>query len=97
MAEVPPNIFLKPACLGKALAKQGDGKLSAVELCYLRLVAMFGAENRYCKMPVYALAAAPSWHTRPGYLSAPGGTICSVTLSRLGTPCFTGHAGASLL
>lgn len=57
IAEVPPNIFLKLVCLGKDLAKQGDGVPGAAELCYLRFVAMFGTESRYC--------GSPAWQSAP--------------------------------
>lgn len=56
IAEVPPNIFLKLVCLGKDLAKQGDGVPGAAELCYLRFVAMFGTESRYCGSPAWQSA-----------------------------------------
>jgi len=69
IAEVPPNIFLKPTCSGQDLAKQEDSMLSAVELSYLRFAAMFGTESRYCKMPVDSLAAAQGL----SYASARGG------------------------
>lgn len=69
------------------------------ELCYLRFVAAFGTESRYCKMPVDSLAAAHGWHTGPSYASTPGGTnlLCDPfqawdTLPKRG---FAGHTGAS--
>lgn len=65
-----PKYFPKAGCLGKALAEQGGSVLSAVELCYLRFVAMFGSESRYCEMPVRFLAAAHAWHTGPGCATA---------------------------
>lgn len=79
IAEVHPNIFIKPACLGRDLGRQGDSLLSAVGLHYLRCVATFGTESMNCKMPVDSLVAAQGWHTGPGCASAPGGWVCSVT------------------
>lgn len=46
---------------------------SAVEPSYLRFVATFGSESRYCKTLVDSPAVSWGWHTGPGYAGARGG------------------------
>lgn len=89
IAEVHSNIFIKPACLGKDLARQGHSLLSAVELHYLRCVVTFGTESRYCKMSVWLPGSSTGLAQWAGLCQCLGGVnlFC-------GLPAGLGHLAA---